>query len=1495
MSAAGQPITAEPTAQTDDSIPAHEVMMIGSSPLEAPDETWGIGTVESDGHPSYVVVRYAEGAGWALAPSFLNAAGQPLSGFEPDPKALLAGQVTPGGSGVLLGTVPKEPLGESTATRQVLLVRDPHVDQGAFRETAPLPEAGEAALAPGETLFAEHRAPLTVALDEEGGARAGALVVPERNAAMGAEASVLHWDGNAWTREPIEIPGGISEGFRVLAIGASSPSNAWLLARLPSPAGAIALFRRNLVGSVPRWQPVAPAHGEPAGAPLKGNGEPVTVTGVGPTSPQILNVTTEGVWIEGERADISERLAMFFRPEREGGGEGYSGEAHSWCNAPAGSPPCDYPLSEGLPRGPSRSFAWAEPGTPYGQRVITGLAEGVSLRLEGATFKRVIALGASLASDVGGSLGAAFSNPREGWLGNETLPVHLTLNPAPNRLAPYPVPFRRALLAVAPDPDAPVGALSSEALAVGERGEVARYMPGEGWLPESLFAAGGHVVHPRLRAVAWPTPTRAYAVGALDSAGDPQMWLWRGETGLWEPDPATPRNFRGNLLGIAFDPSNPSRGYAVGQQGVLLRYGKSWTQEALPLELADASFTSIAFAGSEAIVAYRVAHIEGGVRFYTGGVIVNEEGSGWKVDQGAAEALDGDIPWAVAGLPDGGAAISATGLNGTLILERESVSATWRPTAAPYPGVEFEEPASLALFREGGSLRVIGSGGVPTEGTLLEVDTPTPPPAGFPPDLIGPYPLADSGAVVRQTAVGWSDEQHDRNSAQEPPGEYQAYDTVFQPDPVAAVLIDPTGVQGWAVGGFVDDTNEALDTADVERYPKEDGVPPPGFAKAPVHIYLSQATFAIGGNAACLAPCADRANARIGPDEWLSSALERAGEIPGVRAFLYTGPRVTTGFGHGLFPVNYEQEFDRYAEILDANPLHVEHPLQAFAVASSTDGGPGNECLFEQAFSGFPAPVGSEEALGPGQSRSQEPCSAANAQAGYYAFPSTGPAGTVRVVVLDDGSEVGATQLAWLDGQLAEAKADAEPAVAVGNANLNAQLAAGRSNAEMVAGALVRGGASAYFYDSPGENIEQTLTVGSESIPTFGSGTLGYASIVAAEHQSFKGHSGFLLAQVEVGARNPLNNRAPVTARLIPDIGELALEAENGVLLHRSEQALFAALARRPRTGGQAQRGSAASASAVYIPIPAACVGAGCTGRILPEYTFSSSRPDIGAFVERNLASPEANAVLINSKSEPINDEPRNGKGELTPSGVFEENKKHEPINEDGEVVPREQFGVFCAYNAGTTIITISAGGLSSSLPVTVQSGSVRRPCGTQPLKEPASQPAHVAVPPPAPAPAPTPAPATAPPPVPPPPPAVTLTPPPARPVAHEVPPPFFVQPVPPFLVPALVPPPLPAPANPTPPSGTSAVTSPVEAAQKEEENEEATESVSNQAAAYRAPEHEPSSAYLLGIVLLAAFAGSSVARRRPRRGRREACVASATLSGMRSQRRMVERGNRLP
>ena len=1494
--AAQQTAPGEPTPQTDASVPASDVTMIGATPEEpgAPgaNETWGVGSEHSSqGAESTAIVRYTSEGGWTLGPDLQNAAGEPLSGFTLE-HSPLAGQMTPHGAGVLAGTVATP---GSASPSEAVLVRTPG---GAFKETPPVPAEGETLkageeplLKKGEALFGSSRAPLIAPLDE-GAGEAGVLlapVVPHE----GVENRVLHWDGKRWMPEAIEIPKASREDFRVLAIAASSPSNAWLLGQLSSggsyPKGALALFHRVASTEEPsgwRWEPVELTAGssepEPLALTVPVRGSlgvtymPFTVAGTGepPTATsQLLTVTSEGVWIDGERGDVSAGTTMFFKPEGANRGK----VEGSWCQPPSGgAPACERELPEALPSGPGRSIAWAN-GTRFGERVITGLPEGMTLRLEGESFTSVLSLGAGqhAEEDPGAASGAAFSNPHEGWLGMGGLPVHLTISPAASGLVPWPVSFRHPLLAIAPQPGAPVASLSSEALAVGDLGAVARFKPGVGWLPESLFGPGERVRTPRLRAVAWPTPSRAYAVGDESTeGGGEQMWLWRGETGLWEPDPATPLNFRGNLLGVAFDPSNPARGYAVGSGavagsgGVLLRYGKTWTQEtALPPQVQNANFTAIAFAGSEAIVAYgtRPSIFKNNA---SGGLLIND-GSGWQVDQEAATLIGTGVPGALAALPDGGAAFTVSGNGGgTRVYERETAGSPWQLTPTPLPS---EFAGSLALFREGGPLRAI----VANAGGVGEQSEPQTPPPGFPPNFLPPLSLGGQarpgGDLLRQTSTGWSDEDHDLNPIGEPRGHYSSYDLPSRPDAVQAVLIDPTGTQGWAVGGNIDSQDERLETADIERYPA-DGVTPLGAGVSQVPLNSREVTFAIGGGAQCAAPCAERYRTGVGPNVWLQTALSRASQT-GARAFLYTGPHVTKGERNGLSTeaIPFAHELAGYAGILASAPI----PTYAALSPEDLDARPeanGAEATFERAFAGFPQPFGEAQAAaglavapeGWLEGEQREACAAkVGCEAGYYAIDSEGAAGTVRVIVLDDSAGVDESQLAWLARQLSGAAASGVPAIVLGNADLNAQIQAGDTRAANVARVL--GGspacASAYFYDSPEQNVTaplQGVSCGSRPIPTFGSGTLGYVNVINESFGSFHGASGFLLGEVAVSAREASTNLAPVSVRLIPNIGELALEAKDGILLRRSEPALFAGLARRPRAGGRSSTSEQVSEVDPYIPIPENCVGVACANGLFPEYTFSSSDEEVGQFVAPNLASTSSHAV-------------EQGPG--------------------GKPIPDPQSGLFCTYNPGTTIVTISAGGLSSSLPVTVQAGSVRQPCGTVPLKHKtvASQNASAPVPPPAPAPAPTgPAPASSPPvvPVPPPPPAAASPPAPAR-VRPAPPTQFFIQPALPFVTPAFVPAPPPAPAEPTPPSGTSAVTSPVEAAQKEEEEEEAPDTVSNKALAYSVPEHEPSPVYILGVVLLAAFAGASVARRRPRRGRREVRVAPATLSGMRSQRRM--------
>jgi len=1115
--AAAQATSGEPspTPHTDASVPANHVMMIGATPEEpgAPagsGETWGIGKLGKE----TTLVRYTSEAGWTLGPRLQGSGGEPLSGFTLE-KSTLAGQMTRHGAGVLAGT-----LAGGGSGSQVLLVRKPGEP---FKETPPVPTQGETLkegeeplLSKEEALFSSSRAPLITPLDEEGG-EAGALVAPVvLGEGARAEKQVLHWDGKRWQSETIDIPEASREEFRVLAIAASSPDNAWLLAQLSSkasyPKGAVALFHRVPApeeASAWRWQPVQLTAGSSEPEPLaltvpvsEPSDVPFTVPGIGkpPTvTAQILTVTSEGVWIDGERTDIRTgplaSTTLFFKP---------AGAAHgfvegSWCQPPAeGVAACQHELPQALASGPGRSIAWAN-GTRFGQRVITGLAGGTLLSLDGEAFTSILSLGAGGAceqnvcpeEEPGAALGAAFGKPDEGWLGLAALPVQMTAHPIASTLTPWPVAFRHPVLAIAPQPGAPIGSLSSEALAVGELGAVARYKPGAGWLPESLFGPGERVETPRLRAVAWPTASRAYAVG---DGGE--MWLWRGETGLWERDPATPINFRGNLLGIAFDPGNPARGYAVGSSavvetaGVLLRYGKTWTQEtSLPAQVQNANFTAVAFAGSEAIVAYRTRSSAFSTT-ETGGIMTND-GSGWQIDQAATalvSSVQGAVPGAIAALPDGGAAFTViNGEGGTRLYEREGAGASWQAAPTP-PPTEFS--GALALFREGGALRALisNAGGV---GAGTE---PQAPPPGFPPSFLPPLSPGGSatlgGDLIRQTPTGWSDEDHEVNPIGPPLGKYAVYDLPYRPDSTQAMLVNPSGgEEGWAIGGNMGNggnQSALLETADIERYQHGgSGAVAPlgvGSSQVPVDAGGESAVFAVGGGAQCGAPCAERARDSIGPDVWLAAALERAKQI-GVRAFLYTGPHVTTGLTNGnkSAVIPFAQEYASYADILAAAPL----PTYAALSPEDLDARPefnGDEADFERAFTGFPAPFGKSAAAlelaeapeGGLPEGERDKCAAeVGCEAGYYAIDSGGPSGTVRVIVLDDSLDVDTTQLSWLARQLSGAAGAHIPAIVIGNANLNAEIQAGDTQAVEVARVLgqAEACASAYFYDSPEVNV----------------------------------------------------------------------------------------------------------------------------------------------------------------------------------------------------------------------------------------------------------------------------------------------------------------------------------------------------------------------------------------------------------------------------------------
>ena len=1427
---AGAAAGGELVAQPSFGAPANT--LLGASPLEAPGEVWA--TASEGG----TLARYTESDGWEKVTPPLGAEGQALEELEwvngPD-----AGRTTERG-----GVVAAAGAAEG---QRLLIVREPG---GAL---AAAPEPPEAILGEEEELFEVEGTPPLLAAAEGTGNATRALVVPVVKPGSAALPAVLSYVAGNWSREEICVgfaaPPACTpppEAFKVLAIEAAG-GEAWLLGEGAAPGEGIELFHREASagGAVWRQQPLGPPGSLGA---RYGEEEPLGVGVSARAAGQPLTVSPAGVWVDAElTAGGTNREATIYFDAAKAEVVG------AWCDLAEPAGLCIHPLGVELPAADGRSFAWA-PSAGYGTfggRAVTGVRQGAVLQFEGSAFVRVPLSGGA----AGSTQGAALTAPDAGWLGAST-PLRLTRNPEPTRLLPWPVPFRRPLTAIAPAPGAPAGALESEALAVGDDGEVARYRPGVGWEPEFLFTASGKRATPTLRAVAWPLPNRAFAVG--DGGA---MWVWQKETQLWKPDPAMPPTLlRANLTGVAFDPTRPSRGYAIGKQGLLLGYGRSWTQEALPAGVpAEANFTSIAFAGSEAIVTYKYPVLKSGLAVYEGGVLVNG-GSGWEVDSGAEKALEGGIPQAVAGLPDGGAAIAtAESRSGDGVIERQGPSAPWERAAGGTVGY----PAALAAFREGGQVRVVVS--VARGETDRDIGTDQEqvfgqPPAGQAPLLTEPYPLPGSGLVVRQTASGWRDEQHDSFPLPHSEGQ-SAYDLPARPDPVLALLLGPDGSGGWAVGGetgtFVRFQGEAVQTAGVMRYGAS-ASPPSNATEAPVAATAGAVDFAVGGGAQCAGPCADLTGTGIGPDRWLRAALGKAGGIGGLRGFLYTGAGVAEHLGTSLDAAAFGREEGAYARRLASGSAS----LPVFAAPSPSDlDRSGSLATFAGAFSGFSQPFGSA-APAPGVA----PISQSGAGKGYYSFLSSGSEGQVRVIALDYSAPVlGQAQRCWLASELQGAGASGVPAIVLGQRDLAGQSEANAAaDAAEVLPILVRGawpgecgpppsgeqwGASAYFFDFPQQNRSYSLISGGRSIPAFGTGTLGYVDPPKQRETDFVGASGFLIAAVNVAARNAASNVAPVSVRLIPNVGSLALDATDGTLLRRSRPALFEALARRPLAGGEC-RGPAAPVGCEvqnpdpYIQIPSDCLGAKCSTAVLPEYTFTSSQPDVADFVAHDPASSNPRNVLL------VNEKP----------------------------VLDSSSGLLCAFNAGTTTVTVSAGGLSYATQVTVLAGSVQQPCGTTPLHSRAiraESPSPVAPPAPAPATA-APLPATPPPPPPPVPvvPAAVVpivTPPPVPPPAPTPPPAFFAPPpTPPPPIPFVPPPATPA-IQPTPPSGTAPVSSP----QEEEEDEEAIEQAHNMVVL---PQHSPRGpiagsfpALVPALVAIAALglavgAGSARRRQRPRR-----------------------------
>jgi len=1359
----------------------------------------------SNPSPQLVFLRATDENGWQVAQTPRDENGNPYRGPDPNPRSP---RITPKGGGVLVG----KDSSRASGARTVVLARNPG---GLFR-ALPAPPAGVLLAAgdptgqPAEALAGDEGSSTVAVAAADTGSTTTVYIAPTGRAIT---TGILANDGSAgtgaWRREPVTLAPG--ETSLVIA-GLAAESADSVYASAASAGDPVRLFARTGGGS-PSWDEVN-LPSTPWTDPTAASAAGLSNLGLLAGKAQSITATADGAWLDltaqknGKRVDAT----IFVRPSAAP-----PQRVTSWCDLEI----CDHPLGATFSTTDGyRSYAWA--GSGFGTRVISNpLApsaqqesnQGTYLVLSGDEFER-------RAGGGGNFVGAAsFSSSERGWIGGQ---VEIGAADPPRRLARWPVAARAPFLAVAGEPGAQQGSLDAGALAVGADGAVARYVPGKGWRREYLLSSSGSVVSQTLRGVAWPQSDRAHAVG--DNGA---MWLWRKDSGLWERDPATPIGFEGNLMGVAFDPSDPQRGYAVGKGGLILSYDKTWTPMAMPAGFGDANFTSIAFAGRQAI-----AVSDKGVLFNDGG--------GWRTDSqlidnmGTLTRPAGLV--SVGGLPDGSAAIGGQGV----VLIRDGSSGAWRFASQPLMS---QTVLAVAPIREEGSVRAVVS--VIPQLQWPIPDTPVDEDPSSPTPLYPAYTIPGDGYLLRETAAGWRDEQRtsfDSSSSDRP----------LKSDPVMALLLQGDG-NGWAVGGWsgssdsvgrgasgkgARSTREKVRTAGIYRY-AADGAPSgsSGERDSPIPLSAGPVRFVVGGHPMCAGPCADLDNQDLAPDRTLSLALDRAtglaGRENGPRAFLATGGRINPDAGID----GDGAEERRYARLMQPRA-----GLPVFSATAEGDVGDNGPLAFRSAFAGFPAPFGSASA--PGISTSGIPGAAPSSGARtHYAFDTDGAGGKVRVIFIDNSAGSLAAsdphqnpaepQRPWLISVLDDAKSKGIPAIVVGSRDLNSGVAPrlnGATDADEIARLLVEHGASAYFHDRPEENRAATIPAGeSVTIPQFSTGTLGYRSpyedsASIGQPDSLFGTAGFLIAEIDAAKRDAATNRAPVAVRLIPVIEDLSLQATDGNLLRRSRPSLFEGLGRRPVAGDRWGRAGSdgvpsPAGSSPYAEFPAVpCQIAGCSTRINPEFTFSSSAPDVLDFVKQDPASSNLRKPLLGA---------------------------------DDKVISDSASGLVCPFNAGTAEVTIAAGGRAITESVTVLPGTVARPCGTRPLdpsrivQKPAPSTAPAAPPPP-----PGAAPATLPAILPPPPPAPVTKPNPQKAVPALFGG-FFAAGLKLQGPPQVSPPPPPAVfvSTPVPPGGAT-----VKVEKREEEA--APEQSSANYVAVHADERGGLEPYMLGVALLAALAG---------------------------------------
>ena len=649
----------------------------------------------------------------------------------------------------------------------------------------------------------------------------------------------------------------------------------------------------------------------------------------------------------------------------------------------------------------------------------------------------------------------------------------------------------------------------------------------------------------------------------------------------------------------------------------------------------------------------------------------------------------------------------------------------------------------------------------------------------------------------------------------------------YRPDPIFAVLIDPTGTQGWAVGGTLEQR-------------MNDWTPPTSSATRPTGSrhrrpaprrcqYARRGHVRVRRHAQCAAPCADRNSPlRARPSGWPRRSRSPDGSRKLRRAWAVLLSRADRDRRRlcrgGPAPKSRSRA--------SSNATPRSSPVRRPGLRHDLTVGPRRAARagrhrgrsWETGFAGFPRPFGSE-----GTPSAANPRDAAR---WWGASRPTTPSNTRArgSLVLDDTAPARSAGTARMArAALGLAGIEGKPVIAVGNADLGAQIAADDGEATDCSkhssastptgprsgdpGPLV---ASAYFYDSPEENVSNRCGRRSDVSSRSARARSDTCKLHARPTANFHRREAASARRSSISPGACRTTRSPVSSAADP--GRRRTRAGSpgaGRCCTAAAPPCSKGWRAGPRAGNRAQdQRNALLRRPVHPDTVALRRRRLRRPALLPEYTFSSSDQEVGQFVDPQHR-PERS---------PHRAPERQGRTD-----------RRRTRRRNAAVGPRVR-----ACSAPTTpahhrhdprrwAVRLAAGH---------RAGRQRAPA----VRNRAAEGGRSRRPDVAPAPPPAPAPA-------PPRPGAGVDPaagpaaaatgchrpraaePPGRAAAFFLPLVTLPTPLLPF-----VPPPVPTPARPTPPSGTSAVTSPIEVAEKQEEEEEATESVSNQAVAYRAP-----------------------------------------------------------